>query len=53
MALIGYDPGLQYAQKAVDMLIGGAPHGAVYGMLERARRDMTRMEAELWEDTDL
>jgi ribosomal RNA assembly protein len=53
VALIGYDPGLQYAQKAVDMLIGGAPHGAVYGMLERARRDMTRMEAELWEDTDL
>ncbi|MFW9910972.1 MAG: pre-rRNA-processing protein PNO1 [Candidatus Thorarchaeota archaeon] len=53
VSLIGYDPGLQYAQKAIDMLIGGAPHGAVYGMLERARRDMSRMEAELWEDTDL
>jgi ribosomal RNA assembly protein len=53
VAIIGYDPGLQYAQKAIDMLIGGAPHGAVYGMLERARRNMTRVEAELWEDTDL
>ncbi|MFX1415880.1 MAG: pre-rRNA-processing protein PNO1 [Promethearchaeota archaeon] len=53
VSLIGFDPGLQYAHKAVDMLIGGAPHNAVYAMLERARRQMTRLEAELWEDTDL
>ncbi|MFX0044852.1 MAG: pre-rRNA-processing protein PNO1, partial [Candidatus Hermodarchaeota archaeon] len=53
VSLIGFDPGLQYAHKAVDMLIAGAPHNAVYAMLERARRQMSRLEAELWEDTDL
>ncbi|MFX0107043.1 MAG: pre-rRNA-processing protein PNO1 [Candidatus Hodarchaeota archaeon] len=53
VGIIGYDPGLDYARKAIDMLIQGAPHGAVYSMLERAKRHMSRLESELWEDTDL
>ena len=53
VALIGTDPGLDYAQRAVDMLIKGAPHGAVYSQLERMRREMNRQRAELWEQTDL
>ncbi len=47
------NPGLDYARRAVEMLITGAPHSAVYTRLERMRRDMNRQSAELWEDTDL
>lgn len=53
VSLIGTNPGLDYAQRAVDMLIQGAPHGVVYSQLERMRRDMNRQRAELWEPTDL
>ncbi|NHJ12114.1 MAG: RNA-processing protein [Candidatus Thorarchaeota archaeon] len=53
VSIIGFDPGLDYAQRAVNMLIGGAPHSAVYSQLERMRRDMKRAQAELWENTDL
>jgi len=53
VAIIGINPGLDYAQRAVDMLIQGAPHSAVYSRLERMRRDLNRQRAELWEDTDL
>jgi len=53
VSIIGLDPGLDYARRAVDMLIAGAPHSAVYSRLEKMRRDMNRQQAELWEDTDL
>ncbi len=53
VSIIGMNPGLDYARKAVEMLITGAPHSAVYTRLERMRRDMNRQSAELWEDTDL
>lgn len=53
VSIIGMNPGLDYARRAVDMLISGAPHSAVYSRLERMRRDMNRQSAELWEDTDL
>ena len=53
VSIIGMNPGLDYARRAVEMLITGAPHGAVYTRLERMRRDMNRQSAELWEDTDL
>ena len=53
VAIIGVEPGLDYARRAVDMLIQGAPHSAVYSRLERMRRDMNRQRSELWEDTDL
>jgi ribosomal RNA assembly protein len=51
VSLIGIDPGLDNAQRAVMMLIDGAPHSAVYARLEKMRREMNRQEAELWEDT--
>ncbi len=51
VALIGMDPGLDYATRAVTMLIDGAPHSAVYKYLEKSRRRMNRQEAELWEDS--
>ena len=53
VSIIGMNPGLDYARRAIDMLIGGAPHSAVYSRLERMRREMTRQRAELWEETDL
>ncbi|TFG26970.1 RNA-processing protein [Candidatus Thorarchaeota archaeon] len=53
VGIIGMNPGLDYARRAVDMLISGAPHSAVYSRLERMRRDMNRQRSELWEDTDL
>ena len=53
VSIIGINPGLDYARRAVDMLISGAPHSAVYTRLERMRRDLNRQRSELWEDTDL
>jgi ribosomal RNA assembly protein len=53
VSLIGMSPGLDYARRALDMLIAGAPHSAVYSRLEKMRRAMNRQRAELWEDTDL
>jgi ribosomal RNA assembly protein len=53
ISIIGMNPGLDYARRAIDMLISGAPHSAVYSRLERMRRDINRQKAELWEDTDL
>lgn len=50
VSIIGIDPGLEYATRAVSMIIGGAPHGAVYKFLEKSRRDMNRHRAELWEE---
>ncbi len=49
VGIIGRDPGLDYAQRAVNMLIDGAPHGAVYSYLERMRQEINRMRAQLWE----
>ncbi|MBN2228050.1 MAG: RNA-processing protein [Candidatus Thorarchaeota archaeon] len=53
ISIIGMNPGLDYARRAIDMLIAGAPHSAVYARLENMRRDMNRQRAELWEETDL
>lgn len=53
VSIIGSDPGIDYAQRAIDMLIQGAPHSAVYSRLERMRREMNRQQSELWEPTDL
>ena len=53
VSIIGIDPGLEFAERAIQMLISGAPHKAVYARLEKMRREMNRHRAELWEDTDL
>jgi ribosomal RNA assembly protein len=53
ISIIGVDPGIEYARKAIDMLIEGAPHNAVYARLEKMRGELNRQRAELWEETDL
>lgn len=50
VSIIGEDPGLGYASRAISMIIGGAPHSAVYKFLEKSRRDMNRARAELWDE---
>ena len=53
ISVIGYSPGIDYARKAIEMLISGAPHSAVYSQLERMRQEMNRQQSEIWEDTNL
>jgi ribosomal RNA assembly protein len=53
VSIIGVDPGIEYARKAIDMLIEGAPHNVVYTHLEKMRRELNRQQAELWEETEL
>ena len=48
VGLIGIDPGLEYATRAVTMLIDGAPHGSVYKYLEKMRHEINRQQSELW-----
>jgi ribosomal RNA assembly protein len=52
VSLIGIDPGLDLAQRAIMMIIEGAPHSAVYAHLERMRQEMNRQRAELWEGSE-
>lgn len=49
VSIIGVDPGLEYAHRAIQMIINGAPHSAVYAQLERMRREMNRRRSQLWE----
>lgn len=53
VSIIGTNPGMDNARKAIDMLISGAPHSTVYSQLERMRREMNRQYSELWDETDL
>jgi len=48
VALIGMPEQLAVAREAIQMLLSGAPHSAVYGFLERKRREAKRRRAELW-----
>jgi ribosomal RNA assembly protein len=48
IALIGRSEQLAVAREATKMLLEGAPHSAVYGFLERKRRELKRRVAELW-----
>lgn len=48
VGIIGLDPQIDYASRAVTMLIDGAPHGTVYKYLEKSRQDINRIKAELW-----
>ncbi len=51
VSIIGTSPGLEYAQRAIMMLIDGAPHGVVYARLEQMRRELNRYHAEIWESS--
>lgn len=48
VSLIGVDPQIDYASRAISMLIGGAPHGVVYKYLEKSRREINRQKSEIW-----
>ncbi|RDE16512.1 MAG: RNA-processing protein [Candidatus Thorarchaeota archaeon] len=49
VSIIGTDPGIEYAARAVNMLIEGLPHANVYKYLESMRRSMNRERTEIWE----
>jgi len=48
VALIGTPEQLAVAREAVIKLLEGAPHSAVYGFLERKRREAKRRAGEIW-----
>ena len=42
IGIIGYSQQIRTAHEAIEMLINGAPHSAVYSLLERKRREEER-----------
>ena len=48
VALIGVPEQLAVAREAIQMLLTGAPHSAVYGFLERKRRETKKRMGEIW-----
>ncbi len=46
ISIIGDAEQLATVRAAIDMLVDGAPHGAVYGYLEKRRRELKRSQLE-------
>ncbi len=46
ISIIGDGDQIASVRTAIDMLIDGAPHGAVYGYLERRRRELKQSQFE-------
>lgn len=46
IGIIGDAEQIATTREAINMLIDGAPHGAVYGFLEKRRRDLKRSQLE-------
>ncbi len=46
IGIIGDSEQLATVREALNMLIDGAPHGAVYGFLEKRRRELKRSQLE-------
>jgi len=46
ISIIGDGDQIQSVRTAIDMLIDGAPHGAVYGYLEKRRREIKQSQFE-------
>lgn len=44
VALLGYPEQVRTARAAIDMLLEGAPHGNVYGFLEKKHQEMAKEE---------
>jgi ribosomal RNA assembly protein len=42
LGIIGQPEEVQAVRRAAEMLLDGAPHGAVYGFLERKHNELTR-----------
>ena len=43
VGIVGQFEGLPLARKAIEALLSGAPHAVVYKMLERRRRELSRL----------
>ena len=48
IALIGIPEQLSIAREAIEMLLRGVPHSAVYRFLERKRRELKKKAIEIW-----
>lgn len=48
IALIGIPEQLSVAREAIEMLLKGVPHSAVYRFLERKRRELKKKAMEIW-----
>ena len=49
IAIIGNLEEVQFAREAIQMLINGNQHRAVYGYLHKKRRAIKKKNLELWE----
>ena len=49
VALIGLPEHLAVAREAIQMLLSGSPHSAVYAFLERKRREAKKRAREIWQ----
>jgi ribosomal RNA assembly protein len=47
-SVIGTPERINIVREAINMLINGAPHGSVYGFLERKRREAKRFELDYY-----
>jgi len=48
IALIGVPEQLSVAREAIEMLLRGVPHSAVYRFLEKKRREFKKKAVEIW-----
>lgn len=48
ITLIGIPEQLSVAREAIEMLLRGVPHSAVYRFLERKRRELKKKAIEIW-----
>jgi ribosomal RNA assembly protein len=52
VAIIGDQGQFVVAKEAIERLIRGDQHRSVYDFLQRKRRELRLMEAEIWQETD-
>ncbi len=52
VSIIGRIEKVEVAREAIRMLIKGSQHSTVYKFLHRKRRELKKMEMELWEPTE-
>jgi ribosomal RNA assembly protein len=48
VSVIGYPEHTQIVRKAIEMLVEGAPHGAVYGFLEKKKQELKRAQMDYY-----
>jgi len=48
ISVIGYPEQTQIVRKAIEMLVEGAPHGTVYGFLEKKKQELKRAQMDYY-----